>query len=148
MRNLLKNAVLLCDPLTRWFIQYSLYLLIFAMALLSTTLPLALTNVLLLIVMTVLVLRALQYDDQISLYRSSRCLLYLIKYGALISMAVRYIAQFYLLYKTNELIVDPNLQDQEESTFYHVTALLFGYTSDFFVVRLTSLTLILIISNL
>ena len=148
LRHLLKNAVLLCDPVTKWFIQYSLYLLIFSMALLSTTLPLALTNVLLLIVMTVLVLRALTYEDQISLYRNSRVLLYMIKYGALISIAARYLAQFYLLYMMNERIVDPSLTKEEDSEFYHVTALLFGYTSDFFVVRLISLTLILIISNL
>ena len=67
------------------------------------------TNVLLLIVMTVLVLRALSYEDQISLYQSSRCLLYCIKYGAFISIAGRYIAQSYLLYKTNEKIADPSL---------------------------------------
>ena len=62
LRQALKNAVLLSDPVTKLFIQYSLYLLIFSMALLSTTLPLALTNVLLLIVMSILVWRALASD--------------------------------------------------------------------------------------
>jgi len=118
------------------------------MALLSTTLPLAMTNVLMLVIMTVLVLRALSYEDQISLYQNSRCLLYLVKYGALISIACRYLAQFYLLFETNERIVDPSLTDKKQSDFFHISALLFGYTSDFFVIRLMSLTLIFIISNL
>ena len=59
MRKLLRNSVLLCDPVTKIFIHYSLYFLIFSMALLSTTLPLAGTNVLMLILMTILVMRAL-----------------------------------------------------------------------------------------
>ena len=84
---------------------------LFSMALLSTTLPLALTNVLLLIVMTILVFRALKSETQIVLYQSSRCLLYFIKYGALVSIAGRYLAQFYLLYKTNERIIEPTLID-------------------------------------
>ena len=83
--------------MTKFFIQYSLYLLIFAMALLSTTLPLALTNVLFLIVMTILVIRTLNAKTQIELYQNSRVLLYVIQFLALISIAIRYIAQFYLM---------------------------------------------------
>lgn len=118
------------------------------MALLSTTLPLALTNVLLLIVMTILVVRALTTETQLSLYRSSTCVLYFIKYGALLSIAGRYLAQFYLLYQMNERIVDQSLTENKETEFYHVSALLFGYTQDFFVVRLLLLSLILIVSNM
>ena len=62
------------------------------MALLSTTLPLALTNVLLLVVMTILVMRALTQNRQIELYQNSGVLLKVIKYTALISIAVRYMA--------------------------------------------------------
>ena len=83
--------------MTKFFIQYSLYLLIFAMALLSTTLPLALTNVLFLIVMTILVIRTLNAKTQIELYQNSRVLLYVIQFLALISIAIRYLAQFYLM---------------------------------------------------
>lgn len=114
MRKLLKNSMIICDPVTKWFVQYSLYLLVFSMALLSTTLPLAVTNVIMLGIMTVLVLRALSYDDQISFYKNSRLLLYLVKYGAFITIVCRYLAQFYLLYKTNERIVDPSLNGQQE----------------------------------
>lgn len=67
------------------------------------------TNVLLMLVMTILVWRMLSFETQIELYRSSFCLLYFIKYGALFSIAARYLAQFYLLYKTNERIADPSL---------------------------------------
>ena len=56
------------DPVTKFFIHYSLYMLIFSMAILSTTLPLALNNVLMLLVMTILVFRALKTDTQIKLY--------------------------------------------------------------------------------
>ena len=127
------------------------------MALLSTTLPLALTNVLLLIVMSILVWRALASDTQISLYRRSTFLLYCIKYGALLSIAARYLAQFYLLYETSKRVANQSSDEDEdkgdadkdinESESYHITALLFGYSNDLFVVRLISLTLILIISN-
>lgn len=101
MRKLLRNAVVLCDPFTIYFIQYSLYFLILSMALLSTTLPLSLTNVLLLILMTILVIRALQTETQIKIYQRSTVLLYFIKYSALVSMAIRYAFEFYLLHKTN-----------------------------------------------
>ena len=105
----LKDGVLLCDPVTKYFVQYSLYLLITAMALLSTTLPLAVTNILLLIVMTIFVIRALNTRYQIEFYQNSVGLLYVIKYGALISIAVRYVAQFYLVFKKNERVADPSL---------------------------------------
>ena len=120
------------------------------MGLLATTLPLALTNVLILVLMTILVIRALQTEAQIKIYQNSGTLLYFIKYLALFSIAVRYAAQFYLIHKTNERIADPTLLDKKESTsgFYHLTGLLFGYTSDLFFVRLLALTLILLISNL
>lgn len=101
MRVLLKNAIFLVDPVTKFFVQQSLYVLIFAMALLSTTLPLALTNVLMLVVMTILVTRALQLETQIQLYQNSHLLLYVIKYLSLISIAVRYTAQFYLIFMKN-----------------------------------------------
>lgn len=68
MRESLKNAVFMVDPVTKFFIHYSLYMLIFSMAILSTTLPLALNNVLMLLVMTILVFRALKTDTQIKLY--------------------------------------------------------------------------------
>jgi len=97
LKKLLRNSVLLCDPVTKVFIQYSLYMLIFSMALLSTTLPLALTNVLMLILMTILVIRALQSETQILLYKNSSLLLYFIKYFALFTIAVRYASQFYLI---------------------------------------------------
>ena len=150
MRKLLRNAVVLCDPITIYFIQYSLYFLILSMALLSTTLPLSLTNVLLLILMTVLVIRALQTETQIKIYQRSTVLLYFIKYSALVSMAIRYAFEFYLLHMTNQRIADPTLTyDQDsQSNFYHVTGLLFGYTSDLFFVRMLAFTLILLISNL
>ena len=90
MRKLLRNAVVLCDPMTKYFIQYSLYLLILAMALLATTLPLALTNVIMLILMTILVIRALQTETQTKIYQNSKLLMYFIKYLALFSIAVRY----------------------------------------------------------
>ena len=144
----MKNQIILCDPLTKLIVQYSLYLQIFSMALLSTTLPLALTNVLLLIVMTVLVVRALKTDTQISLYKNSQCLFYLIKYGTLITLLSRYLAQFYLVYEANERIANPDLAKEEENELYQKSALLFGFTTDYFSVRLISLTLILIIANM
>jgi len=60
------------------------------MALLSTTLPLALSNVLFLVVMTILVIRTLNAKTQIELYQSSRVLLYVIQFLALLSIAIRY----------------------------------------------------------
>jgi len=68
MHKLLRNAVMLCDPLTKLALGYSLYILIFAMALLSTTLPFALSNFLLLVIMTVLVIRVLQMPTQIEFF--------------------------------------------------------------------------------
>ena len=147
MRKLLRNSVLLCDPVTKLFIQYSLYFLIFSMALLSTTLPLAGVNVIMLVLMTILVTRALQSETQIELYRNSSVLLYCIKYFALVTIAFRYASQFYLMSKTNERIADPSTIEQEKGLSYHMLALTFGFTSDVFLVRLLSLTLILLISN-
>ena len=118
------------------------------MGFLSTTLPLALYNVILLIAMTILVIRALTTKTQIIFYQSSRPLLYFIKYFSLISIIGRYIAEFYLQYQKNERIADPSLIEEKESDFAHMTALLFGYTSDLFVVRLISLTLVFVISDL
>jgi hypothetical protein len=52
------------------------------------------------------------------------------------------------MFKTNERVADPTLTKQEEGDFYHITALLFGYTSDLFVLRLLTLTCILVTSNM
>ena len=80
----------MCDPFTKKLVQYALYLLIFAMALLSTTLPLALTNVFLLVIMTIIVVKSLQCYSQVEMYQNSYWLLYVLKVSALLSIITRY----------------------------------------------------------
>ena len=109
----LKSSIVMCDPITKLIVRNALYLLIFAMALLSTTLPLSLLNVLLLVIMTIIVVRSMNSLSQVELYQNSHSLFYTLKVCALVSIIARYGAQFFLNYQTKEMIEDPQLMDKQ-----------------------------------
>ena len=82
----------MCDPITRLVVQYATFLLIVGLAFVSTTLPLSLTNVILLGFMTVLVVRTFLLPSQVQLYKNSHTLLWLLNVLTLIAIVTRYIA--------------------------------------------------------
>ena len=92
--NQLKNSVVMCDPITRLIVQYAIYILIFGLAFVSTTLPLSLTNIILLGFMTIIVVRCFLFSSQVQLYKNSHTLLWLLNVLTLIAIITRYIAQF------------------------------------------------------
>lgn len=67
-RQQLRNSIVMVDPVTRVFVKNALYLLLLTMAFVISTLPVSLTNIILLVFMTVLVIKALLYKSQITLY--------------------------------------------------------------------------------
>ena len=127
------------DPVTRVFVKNALYLLLLTMAFVISTLPVSLTNVVLLIFMTVLVIKALLYKSQIALYQNSTILLRLLNIVAIMAIAVRYLVQFY---------VNVTSQINPESQTMSLLTIVFGHQIDMFAVRLLSLTLILVITRI
>lgn len=83
------------DPLTRVFIKNALYILLATMALVISTLPVSLTNVILLCFMSVIVYKALIYKSQVDLYRNSWLLLQTLNIVTFIAIVFRYWVQFY-----------------------------------------------------
>jgi hypothetical protein len=63
LRKELASSIVMCDPITKLMVQYALYFLVLVMAVLSTTLPFAITNLALLVIMTIIVIRALNIDS-------------------------------------------------------------------------------------
>ena len=84
----------MCDPITRLIVQYAIFILIFGLAFVSTTLPVSLTNVILLGFMTVVVVRAFLFTSQVDLYQNSHTLIWLLNIITLVAIITRYIAQF------------------------------------------------------
>ena len=129
----------MCDPFTRLVVQYAIFLLIFGLAFVSTTLPLSLTNVILLGFMTVLVIRYFVFSTQVQLYKNSSTILWFLNVVTLIAIVTRYIAQF------KEIATAKEDEGDDTETFL---ALMLGYKRDGFAIRLLSLTVILVISNM
>jgi hypothetical protein len=84
----------MCDPITRLIVQYAIFILIFGLAFVSTTLPLSLTNVILLGFMTIIVVRTFLFKSQVNLYQNSHTLLWVLNLITLVAIITRYIAQF------------------------------------------------------
>ena len=82
----------MCDPFTRLVVQHAIFLLIFGLAFVSTTLPLSLVNVILLGFMTILVIRTFYFSSQVELYQKSSTLLMLLNVLTLIAIVTRYVA--------------------------------------------------------
>lgn len=94
IREDLKDQVFMVDPLTRLFVKNALYMLLATMALVISTLPVSLTNVILLGFMSVIVYKALIYKSQVDLYRKSWLLLQTLNIVTFIAIVFRYWVQF------------------------------------------------------
>lgn len=58
-RQQIKDSIVMVDPITRLFVKNALYFLLATMAFEVSTLPVSLTNVLLLVFMTIIVIKSL-----------------------------------------------------------------------------------------
>jgi hypothetical protein len=96
------------DPVTRIFVKNALYLLLATMAFVISTLPVSLTNVILLFFMTVIVIKALLYKSQLNLYLNSTILLRSLNIFSIIAIASRYWVQFYHLHAQLNPDLTPN----------------------------------------
>jgi len=63
MRQQLKDSIVMVDPVTRLFVKNALYLLLGTMAFVISTLPVSLTNIILLFFMTAIVIKALLFKS-------------------------------------------------------------------------------------
>ena len=80
------------DPITRVFVKNALYLLLGTLAFVTTTLPVSVTNIILLFFMTIIVIKALVYKSQINLYKNSTILLRSLNIVSIVAIAIRYLA--------------------------------------------------------
>jgi hypothetical protein len=80
------------DPVTRVFVKNALYLLLGTLAFVTTTLPVSVTNIILLFFMTIIVIKALVYKSQINLYKNSTILLRSLNIVSIVAIAIRYLA--------------------------------------------------------
>jgi hypothetical protein len=140
MRQQLKDSIVMVDPVTRVFVKNALYLLLGTMGFVISTLPVSLTNIVLLFFMTAIVIKALLYKSQITLYQNSTILLRSLNIVTVIAIFTRYWAQFYVS-------VDQQM-NPEQTRNDRFIAIILGHKIDMFAVRLLSLTLILVITRI
>jgi hypothetical protein len=139
-RQQLKDSIVMVDPITRVFVKNALYLLLASMAFVISTLPVSLTNVVLLFFMTAIVVKALLFKSSLTLYQDSTILLRCLNIFTIVAIAARYWVQFYRQIDTQ---VAPEINSNEK-----LIAIVLGHKIDMFAVRLLGLTLILVITRI
>lgn len=82
------------DPISKMTIKYAIYLLILALYLECSMVPVSALNFILLVLMQIVVIKYLYNPSQIIMYQNMRTILLVIKYTSLVFIFLKYMFQF------------------------------------------------------